>query len=162
MATYNYKIWFKDSEIQEIMEDWGYQIKTVRMLLFDLFPEEKEEIRKTISEAALRTKLCWKSEEELADIETRLRKFYSKEKKGNFVTCYYGDCSCRLQQELNLVPPTENLFYYESRLWVTGEKDWWSWWQSRHKYYMTTRFRLEVRRKLKDHIKTLDGNDIIL
>ena len=63
MATYNYKIWFKDSEIQEIMEDWGYQIKTVRMLLFDLFPEEKEEIRKTISEAALRTKLCWKSEE---------------------------------------------------------------------------------------------------
>ena len=46
MATYNYKIWFKDSEIQEIMEDWGYQIKTVRMLLFDLFPEEKEEIRK--------------------------------------------------------------------------------------------------------------------
>ena len=157
MITYNYKLWFRDSEVQEIMEDWGYRVRTVRMILFDIFPKEKAQIRETILESVLRVKLCWKSEKELTDIESKLSRFYlsAKEKKKEY--SWYLGSDYDLREEITISDPTEDLVCYMNR-----SKDWWNRWEYRHKYYMNTMFRIEIKRKFRNHIKNSNGNDVII
>lgn len=38
----------------------------------------------------------------------------------------------------------------------------WDWWLDPHRYYLKERFKLEIYKKIKEHIKSPEGNDIIL
>ena len=77
MEMFSYKIEIKESEIQELLLDWGFQVRSVRKIFYEIFPNEKKFIRETIPERILRRKLCWKDEKEFTDLETRIKKFYN-------------------------------------------------------------------------------------
>lgn len=161
MEMFNYKIEIKDSEIQELLLDWGFQVQSVRKIFYRIFPDKKKFIRENIPEKILRKKLCWKDEKEFTDLETRIKKFYNDEcveKKPTeedplYRDNHFNDFYNYLTVNPRLMWCTDyleerNIDYYLTHLHT-------------QKYKIKTRFRIEVIRKLKEHLKTPQGYDIV-
>ena len=160
MATFSYKICINDIDGQEILKEAGIQIKSIRKMLFSLFPDHKQYIRDVIPERILRIKVCWGSEKEWTDLENRLRVFFKKIQ----TSVENGHDLHQLTYEADLLiwfclevqsPVREGAYinYYYTHKYLS--------WLETHKYYFKERFKLEMLRKLKDQIKSPEGNDVI-
>lgn len=161
MATFSYKIYIKDIDGQEILKEAGVQIKSIRKILFSLFPDHKQYIRDVIPERILRIKVCWGSEKEWTDLENRLRVFFKKiqtsVENGHDLhqLTYEADSliwSC-LEVQSSVREGAYINYYYPPYRYLS--------WLEAHKYYFKDRFKLEMLRKLKDQIKSPEGNDVI-
>ena len=161
MEMFSYKIEIKDLEIQELLLDWGFHVQSVRKILYKIFPNEKKFIRETIPERILRRKLCWKDEKEFTDLETRIKKFYNDkcvEKKSTKEYSQY--CDNYFDDFYNYLSVNPKLVWYRDYLEEVNV-DYYLLYLRTQKYKMKTRFRLEVIRKLKEHLKTPQGYDIV-
>lgn len=161
MEMFSYKIEIKDSEIQGLLLDWGFQVWSVRKIFYKIFPNEKKSIRETIPERILRRKLCWRDEKEFTDLETRIKKFYNDkcvEKKSTKEYSQY--CDNYFDDFYNYLTINPKLVWYRDYL-EEGYKDYYLTHLRTQKYQMKIRFRLEVIRKLREHLKTPQGHDII-
>lgn len=160
MATFSYKIYIKDIDGQEILKEAGIQIKSVRKILFSLFPDHKQYIRDVIPERILRIKVCWGSEKEWTDLENRLRVFFKKVQvsveKGHDLHQLTYEADSLIWSCLEVQSPIREgvyIKYYYPYKYLS--------WLEAHKYYFKKRFKLEMLRKLKDQIKSPEGNDVI-
>lgn len=161
MAMFNYKIWIKDADIKELMKEIGIQSQNTRNLLFSIYPSQKKFIRKNIPERILRKNLCWGSEEEWTDLENRLKRFFKRvqievekgyDVKGTVTILGY------FWEYLRVKSPEEQTAI---SLPYRYTKEW-DYWLDPHRYYLNERFKLEIRKRIKEHIKSPEGNDIIL
>ena len=161
MEMFSYKIEIKDSEIQDLLLDWGFQVRSVRRIFYEIFPNEKKFIRETIPEKILRRKLCWKNEKEFTDLETRIKKFYNdkciEKKSTERYSCY---CDNYFNDFYDYLTVNPKLVWYRDYL-EEGYTDYYLKYLYTQKYKMNTRFRIEVIRKLKEHLKTPQGYDIV-
>lgn len=160
MAMFSYKIYIKDIDGQEILKEAGIQIKSIRKILFSLFPDHKQYIRDVIPERILRIKVCWGSEREWTDLENRLRVFFKKiqtlVEKGHDLHQLTYEADSLVWSCLEVQPPVREgayINYYYPYKYLS--------WLEAHKYYFKYRFKLEMLRKLKDQIKSPEGNDVI-
>ena len=161
MAIFNYRVWINDADIEELAEEFGIQAQSVRELLFSIFPSQKKFIRENIPRKILRKKLCWGSEEEWTDLENRLKRFFERvqievekgyDVKGTVTILGY------FWEYLRVKSPDEQKAISLPYRYTEG----WDYWLNPHKYYLKERFKLEVYKKIKEHIKSPEGNDIIL
>ena len=160
MATFSYKICINDIDGQEILKEAGIQTKSIRKMLFSLFPDHKQYIRDVIPERILRIKVCWGSEKEWTDLENRLRVFFKKiqtsvENGHNLHQLTY-EADSLIWSCLEVQSPVREgayINYYYTHKYLS--------WLETHKYYFKERFKLEMLRKLKDQIKSPEGNDVI-
>lgn len=156
-----YKIDIKDSEIQELLIDWGFQVQSVRKTFYEIFPDEIKLIRETIPEKILRRKLCWRDEREFADLETKIKKFYNdkliEKKPTKEYPQYWNNYFDDFDNYLTIAHKIYRINYLERDTY----RDYYIEYLKTQKYKMKCRFRLEVLRKLQEHLKTLQGHDII-
>lgn len=158
MATFSYKICIDDIDGQEILKEAGIQTKSIRKMLFSLFPDHKQYIRDVIPERILRKKVCWGSEKEWTDLENRLRVFFKKIqtsiKNGHDLhqLTYEADSLIWSCLDIQSSIREEANYYYPYKYLP---------WLEAHKYCFKERFKLEMLRKLKDRIKSPEGNDVI-
>lgn len=161
MATFSYKIYIKNIDGQEILKEAGIQTKSIRKILFSLFPDHKQYIRDMIPERILRIKVCWGSEKEWTDLENRLKVFFKKiqtavESGRDLHQSTWGEADSLIWSCLEVQPPVrEGAFinYYYPYKYIS--------WLEAHKYYFKDRFKIEMLKKLKDQIKSPEGNDVI-
>ena len=158
---FSYKIEIKDSEIQELLLDWGFQVQSVRKIFYKVFPDKKKFIRETIPEKILRRKLCWKDEKEFTDLETRIKKFYNdkcvEKKPTERYLCYCDDYFNDFDNYFTVNPKRVwHINYLEE-----GYTNYYMSYLYTQRYKMKIRFRIEVIRKLKEHLKTSQGYDIV-
>lgn len=160
MATFSYKICIDDIDGQEILKEAGIQTKSIRKILFSLFPDHKQYIRDVIPERILRKKVCWGSEKEWTDLENRLRVFFKKiqtsVENGHDLHQLTYEADSLIWSCLEVQSPIrEGAYtnYYYTHKYLS--------WLEAHKYYFKERFKLEMLRKLKDQIKSPEGNDVI-
>ena len=161
MEMFSYKIEIKDSKIQELLLDWGFQVQSARKIFYKIFPNEKEFIRETIPKRILRRKLCWKDEKEFTDLETRIKKFYNDkciEKKS--IRGFRPYCDNYFDDFYKYLTVNPKQVYHIDYL-EKGHTDYYLAYLCTQKYKMKIRFRVEVIRKLKEHLKTPQGYDIV-
>ena len=160
MATFSYKICIDDIDGQEILKEAGIQTKSIRKMLFSLFPDHKQYIRDVIPERILRIKVCWGSEKEWTDLENRLRVFFKKiqtsVENGHDLHQLTYEADSLIWSCLEVQSPIREgayINYYYTHKYLS--------WLETRKYYFKERFKLEMLRKLKDQIKSPEGNDVI-